>query len=126
MAGLRSYLVGAVYQWATENGLTPFLVVNAAKPGVEVPAHHIVEGRITLNIDPHAVRAFSLNEDVLSFQARFAGTPYPIVVPISAVLAIYARENGKGLSFEGEPEDEPPPEPDTPPARKAPSLRRVK
>ena len=132
MSALRTHLVQAVYNWAVEAGFSPFLLVDAAKPGVQVPAGHIEEGRITLNIDPRAVRAFSLQDEVLSFQARFGGQPFLIVVPIFAVLAIYARENGRGLSFEGELDDEPPtlppsPQtPDTPPARKGPTLRRVK
>ncbi len=132
MSALRTHLVQAVYNWAVEAGFSPFLLVDAAKPGVQVPASHIEEGRITLNIDPRAVRAFSLQDEVVSFQARFGGQPFLIVVPIFAVLAIYARENGRGLSFEGELDDEPPtlpPSPQTPdtlPARKGPTLRRVK
>lgn len=130
MSALRTHLVQAVYNWAVEAGFSPFLLVDAATPGVQVPAGHIEEGRITLNIDPRAVRGFSLQDEVLSFQARFGGQPFLIVVPIFAVLAIYARENGRGLSFEGELDDEPPtPSPQTPesaPARKGPALRRVK
>ena len=132
MPALRTHLVQAVYNWAVDAGFSPFLLVDAGKPGVQVPASHIEEGRITLNIDPRAVRAFSLQDEVVSFQARFGGQPFLIVVPIFAVLAIYARENGRGLSFEGELDDEPPtlppsPQtPDTPPARKGPTLRRVK
>ena len=85
---------------------------------------------MTLNIDPRAVRNFSIQDEVLSFQARFGGQPFLVSLPILAVLAIYARENGRGLSFEGEDAPEPP-APATPPAegvtaRKTPALRRVK
>ena len=130
MTVLRTHLVQAVYDWAVESGFSPFLLVDIAKTGVQVPPGHVEGGRITLNIDPRAVRAFSLQEDTLSFQARFGGQSFMVIVPIFAVLAIYARENGKGLSFEGELDDEPPsPSPTTPeapPARKGPALRRVK
>jgi len=132
-APLRAHLVQAVYNWAVESGLSPFLLVDAAKPGVQVPPGRVEEGRITLNIDPRAVRVFSLQDEMVSFQARFGGQPFLVKVPIFAVLAIYARENGKGLSFEGELDDGPaspspntPNTPETPPTRKGPTLRRVK
>lgn len=130
MAALRTHLVGAVYQWAVESGFSPFILVDAVRPGVQVPPGRVEDGRITLNVDPRAVRHFVIQDEVLSFQARFGGQPFLVSVPMMAVLAIYARENGRGLSFEGEDEPEPP-APATPPSegtapRKAPSLRRVK
>jgi len=130
MAALRTHLVGAVYAWAVESGFSPFVLVDTTKPGVQIPPGRAENDRITLNIDPRAVRSFSLQDEMLSFQARFGGQPFLIVVPIIAVLAIYARENGRGLSFEGE-DDEPPigpatPPPETTPTRKGPTLRRVK
>ena len=130
MAALRTHLVGAVYQWAVESGFSPFILVDAARPGVQVPPGRVEDGRITLNVDPRAVRNFAIQDEMLSFQARFGGQPFLVSLPIMAVLAIYARENGRGLSFEGEDEPEPP-TPATPPTegaapRKAPALRRVK
>ncbi len=122
--------MGAVYQWAVESGFSPFILVDAARPGVQVPPGRVEDGRITLNVDPRAVRNFAIQDEMLSFQARFGGQPFLVSLPIMAVLAIYARENGRGLSFEGEDEPEPP-APATPPTegaapRKAPALRRVK
>ena len=123
--------MGAVYQWAVESGFSPFILVDAARPGVQVPPGPVEDGRITLNIDPRAVRHFAIQDEILSFQARFGGQPFLVSLPILAVLAIYARENGRGLSFEGEDEPEPPTPATTSPAeggapRKAPALRRVK
>ena len=131
MAALRTHLVGAVYQWAVESGFSPFILVDAARPGVQIPPGRIEDGRITLNVDPRAVRNFAIQDEILSFQARFGGQPFLVSLPILAVLAIYARENGRGLSFEGEDEPEPPTPVTTSPAegaapRKAPALRRVK
>ncbi len=131
MGALRTHLVGAVYQWAVESGFSPYVLVDATKPGVQVPAAHVQDGRITLNIDPRAVRAFALTDDILSFQARFGGQPFLVVLPIFTILAIYARENGRGLSFEGEDDEPIPPAPETPPSsptpeRKGPVLRRIK
>ena len=130
MAALRTHLVGAVYQWAVESGFSPFILVDAARPGVQVPPGRVEDGRMTLNVDPRAVRNFSIQDEVLSFQGRFGGQPFLVSLPILAVLAIYARENGRGLSFEGEDDPESP-TPATPPAegvtaRKTPALRRVK
>ncbi|HUW98480.1 MAG TPA: ClpXP protease specificity-enhancing factor SspB [Acidiferrobacter sp.] len=130
MAALRTHLVQAVYDWAVESGFSPFLLVDATKPGVQVPPGRVEEGRITLNVDPRAVRAFSLQDETVAFQARFGGQPFLVAVPVFAVLAVYARENGKGLSFEGELDDGPtspsPTAPEPPPAPKGPTLRRVK
>lgn len=133
MAALRTHLVQAVYSWAVEAGFTPHVLVDATKPGVEVPTSYVEGGRITLNLDPQAVRAFSFADETLIFSARFGGRSYAINVPVSAILAIYARETGRGLSFEGEPEDEPSPpaptgqgsEAKTAP-HKGPILRRIK
>lgn len=125
----RPYLIRAIYDWALDNGLSPYIVVAADYPGVDVPAAHVSEGRITLNIGPEAVAGLDPDEDPLCFSARFGGTPYRITVPSGAVLAIYAAETGEGLVF-GEvevpdPDAEPPPEdPDPPPKR--PHLRVVK
>ncbi|MHB1565593.1 MAG: stringent starvation protein B [Acidiferrobacter sp.] len=131
MAGLRGYLIRAVYDWAVDAGHTPYIVVDITKPGVSVPPGRAEEGRITLNIHPSAVRGLSYDPEAITFSARFGGAPFLITLPIPAVLAIFARENGRGLSFEGEPDEEPP-EPSTPPTgppsapRKVPMLRRIK
>ncbi len=37
-------------------------------------------------------------------QARFGGVPKKVLVPVTHVLAIYARENGQGMSFPFDPE----------------------
>jgi stringent starvation protein B len=115
----RPYLIRAIYEWATDNGLTPHLLVAADYPGVAVPREYVQEGRITLNVSAMAVQALELRADPIWFSARFAGREFTVQVPVGAVLAIFARENGEGIIF-GEveppsPKDEPPPpEPGTP------------
>ncbi|MDA8390103.1 MAG: ClpXP protease specificity-enhancing factor [Gammaproteobacteria bacterium] len=130
MTPLRSYLIRAVYDWAVDSGLTPHVVVDVTQPGVAVPPGRAADGRIVLNIDPAAVRDFFFDHDMMAFSARFGGVPFNITVPLTAVLALYARENGKGLSFEQGPDDDPsPPAEPTPPVStppKTPTLRRVK
>lgn len=129
----RPYLIRAIYQWAIDNGHTPYLLVAADQPGVSVPTAFVKEGRIALDIGAMAVRELNIESDPIFFSARFGGRPYDILVPSGAVLAIYARENGEGIVF-GEPEATPtaeaspepsePPEPPKPSGR--PKLRVVK
>ncbi len=99
MKSSRPYLIRAIYDWVADNGMTPYLLVNATVDGVNVPQQHIENGKIVLNIASGAVGALSLGNDYIEFGARFGGVPTELVIPISAVLAIYARENGQGMMF---------------------------
>jgi stringent starvation protein B len=97
----RPYLVRAFYDWIVDSGCTPHLLVDAALPGVEVPADAVNDGRIVLNVSPDAVRHFVLGDELISFECRFNGVPRSVCVPHGAILAVYARENGAGMAFEG-------------------------
>lgn len=130
MTPSRPYLVRAIYEWINDNHLTPHVLIDAARPGVEVPAAYVKDGRIVLNIAPSAVRDLFIRNEALSFSARFGGVPMQVHAPMAAVLAIYARENGQGMFFDGD-EDFPPDDggDDAPPAPEKPSrptLRVVK
>jgi stringent starvation protein B len=134
----RPYLIRAVYQWLLDNGLTPHLLIDAEQPGVRVPVAHVKDGQIVLNVSPSAVQRLELGNDVIHFDARFGGQPMTVWIPPSAILGIYARENGRGMVFPEEPAEEsggetaggPPPERDPePPAgppRERPALKVVK
>jgi stringent starvation protein B len=111
----RPYLIRAIHAWALDNGYTPHLLVAADYPGVSVPKAFVKDGRIALDLSPMAVRELNLDSDPIFFSARFGGSPFDIIVPSGAVLAIYARENGDGILF-GEPE---PVDPAAPAARPA-------
>lgn len=126
MTPLKLYLLRAVYDWAVANGFTPHLVVDAGRPGVQVPAAYVQEGKVVLNVAPRAVAHFELDEQGVRFSARFGGRPTSVASPLAAVRAVYARESGQGVAF---PEDEesPPPGPAPGPApRKGPVLKRIK
>lgn len=99
MNSSRPYLLRAIHQWIVDNDCTPFLLVNAAAPGVEVPTEHVENDKIILNIGAMAVQDLALGDHEVRFQARFGGEPRPVVAPVAAVLAIYARENGQGMLF---------------------------
>ena len=136
MTSSRPYLVRAFYEWIVDNGLTPLMLLDAEQEGVVVPQEHIEQGKIILNVAPTAVRHLVLENEYLTFGARFGGRAYEIHAPITAVLAIYARENGRGMLFEVNADgddSEPPPEGGgnpspsaSPPTKERPKLRLVK
>lgn len=127
MTSSRPYLIRALYQWIVDNGVTPYILVDALVDGVDVPAQHIQDNKIVLNIAPMAVQGLTLADDVITFSARFSGKSVSLFVPTNAVLAIYARENGQGMMFNEEPETPTPPDGSGPDDDKPrPSLRVVK
>jgi stringent starvation protein B len=94
----RPYLIRALYEWCTDNGLTPYVAV-LVDDSVQVPREYVKDGEIVLNISFDATSSLKLGNDFIEFKARFAGTPREILVPIARVIAIYARENGQGMAF---------------------------
>ena len=96
----RPYLARAIYEWICDNNLTPYLLVDATKPYTDVPQQFIQDGQIVLNIVPHAVHMLNINNESVTFSARFGGVSRDIYVPMNAVLGLYARENGQGLFFD--------------------------
>lgn len=97
MTSNRPYLLRAMHEWICNNGLTPHIVVDAGKPGVQVPPQAITDGRVVLNLAPRAVTQLEIGNEVITFNARFGGVGRAISVPVAAVQAIYARENGQGM-----------------------------
>jgi stringent starvation protein B len=106
MTSSRPYLIRALYEWITDNQLTPYILVDAEVAGAEVPKQYVEDGKIILNISPQAVNDLAISNRVVEFNASFAGSPAHVFAPIRAVLAIYARENGRGMVFNQEEEDE--------------------
>ncbi|MCP1583330.1 MULTISPECIES: ClpXP protease specificity-enhancing factor [Pseudoxanthomonas] len=102
MTSHRPYLLRALNEWIADNGMTPHLLVDATQAGVQVPASAVKEGKVVLNIAERAVVRLMIDNDAVSFTARFGGVSQPVYVPISAVLAIYSRETGQGMAL---PED---------------------
>ena len=94
----RPYLIRALYEWCTDNGFTPYVAVRVDE-SVRVPNEYVKDGEIVLNISFDATSSLKLGNEFIEFKARFAGTAREIQVPISHVLAIYARENGQGMAF---------------------------
>jgi stringent starvation protein B len=148
----KPYLLRALYEWCVDNGYTPHLGVKT-DARTQVPAEHVRNGEITLNVSPTAVHRLQMGNELIEFSARFGGVARQISVPVANVYALYARETGHGMTFEvdapkagaqaqaeGETgallpasqHDAPPSEPSEPPKPPStrgggrPTLRRVK
>ncbi|MFT6682275.1 MAG: stringent starvation protein B [Haliea salexigens] len=111
MTPSRPYIMRALYEWIVDNDCTPYLLVDARRPGVEVPSQYVKDGQIVLNVSPSAVIELLIGNEWISFNGRFGGTPTDILLPVGAVIGIYARENGQGMVFEAEESPEPPDDP---------------
>ncbi|MBB2777583.1 UNVERIFIED_ORG: stringent starvation protein B [Comamonas terrigena] len=94
----RPYLIRAIHEWCTDNGLTPYLSVRVDR-SVQVPREFVNEGEIVLNVSYDATGSLQLGNEFIEFKARFGGKPRDIMVPVERVQAIYARESGQGMSF---------------------------
>lgn len=103
MTPSRPYLLRAFYEWLLDNDLTPHLLVDANVQMVQVPRQYVRDGQIVLNIAPQAVVALTMDNEAVSFNARFGGVPHQVYVPMAAVLALHARENGVGTFFPPDP-----------------------
>lgn len=125
MTPSRPYFLRAINEWIVDNKLTPHLMVDALKPGVFVPEQYVKDGKIVLNIAPEAIANLSMTTDWVTFDARFSGVLHRIRVPVLAINAIYAAENGRGMFFEEDEYDgdDMPPEPSE---KGAATLRVVK
>ncbi len=99
MTSNKPYLIRAIFDWLVDNKLTPYILVDADVDGVQVPQDFVNNGRIVLNISPEACRGLHLENDRIVFTARFGGITNQIFVVPRAVLAIYAKENGRGMEF---------------------------
>lgn len=121
MSSSQPYLIRAIYDWIIDNGFTPYLLVNAENDYAMIPREYVEEGKIVLNINPSAISDLQLGNDYIMFNARFSGKAMEVSVPVVAVLAIYARENGQGMTFD-ESNNVPPNSPDGTPIPDKPGL----
>lgn len=95
----KPYLIRAIYEWISDNNLTPFIAVDTRNPDVYVPKDFIKDDQIILNIAPKATNKLRIGNDAAEFQARFSGVVWDIFVPIDSIIAIYAKENNEGMIF---------------------------
>ncbi|MEM1436115.1 MAG: ClpXP protease specificity-enhancing factor [Pseudomonadota bacterium] len=104
MTPRQPYLIRALYDWILDNDATPYILVRV-DDRTSVPADFVRDGQIVLNISPTAVRDLAIDDDWLGFDGRFSGRSFSVLVPVNCVCAIYARETGEGMIFDGELKD---------------------
>ncbi len=132
----KPYLLRAVYEWCVDNGYTPYISVTVDSR-TRVPAEHVRNGEIVVNIGPLATSRLKMGNELIECTARFSGAARELTIPVAAVTAIYAHENGHGMSFGAEKKGtasevidetrEPPPDSTHPPKPGGrPRLRRIK
>lgn len=134
MSSQKPYLIRGVYQWLLDNQCTPYLLVNTNHEGVVVPEQYIRDARIVLNLAPDAITGLNMDNDWVSFSARFSGKSMDLFIPVIAIQAIYGKENNEGMFFTEEEHPTPPappstesPKPTTSPTNNGkPSLKLVK
>ena len=131
MTSNRPYLLRAMHEWIVDNGMTPYLLVDAQQEGLQVPPSAVKDGRVVLNIAGRAVAQLQLGNREVSFMARFGGVSHAVIVPVSAVLAVYAQETGQGMGLppdEGDvaPPSDPGTEPSPEPPKRGSHLRIIK
>ena len=142
----KPYLLRALFEWCVDNGYTPHVAVKV-DAHTQVPAEYVKGGEIVLNISPNAVHKLQMGNELIEFTARFGGVPRQISLPVKNVYALYANENGHGMTFDvGEPKSglqakaeaepasntrapalpAPAPQPPHKPSGGKPTLRRIK
>ncbi|MBI5429663.1 MAG: ClpXP protease specificity-enhancing factor [Nitrosomonadales bacterium] len=104
----RPYLIRAIYEWCVDSGLTPYLAVRADEH-TEVPRAHVKDGEIVLNLSADAVRNLLMGNEMITCTGRFGGAPFDLMIPVVAVIGIFAKETGQGLVFQGGEPQQPPP-----------------
>ena len=97
----KPYLVRAIYDWCADSGRTPYLAVSVDEQ-TRVPMSYVKDGEIVLNLSVDAVRNLHIGNDEITCGGRFGGVPYEIIVPMNAVIGIFAKETGQGLVFQGQ------------------------
>jgi len=123
----KPYLLRAIYEWCTDSGYTPYLAVKV-DAATTVPMEYVKKGEIILNISYGATSGLKMDNDAITFRARFNGVSRELYIPVQNVLAIYANENGQGMAFDVSTtaaETAPPPAPPPEPASAAPGLSAV-
>ena len=124
MTSQKPYLIRAIYEWLIDNDLTPYLLADTTFDGVQVPHEYVNDSKIILNIAPNAIADFHADNEWISFSARFSGKATELFIPITAVQAIYGKENNEGIFFTDD--GEPPPSKQSAPSKKRPTLKVVK
>ena len=106
MTPSKPYLIRGLYEWLLDNEVTPYVLVDTSSEAVMIPKGIATDGKVVLNLSPGAIQQLEMTNEHLSFSARFSGVAQDVYCPMSSVLAIYARENGEGMMFANDAEQD--------------------
>lgn len=95
----KPYLIRALYEWCLDNDFTPYMAV-WVNEHTRVPAQFVKDEQIVLSISPTATKDLLIDNEWISFHARFGGVSHEIFVPVGHVQGIFAKETGEGMGFE--------------------------
>ena len=102
-ASTKPYMIRAIHEWCVDKGCTPHVLVEVSAQ-TRVPMAYVKDGEIVLNLNYSATKNLLIDNNAISFSARFGGAAQNIYIPIGAVRGIFARETGQGMFFEIGPE----------------------
>lgn len=106
MTSTKPYLIRAIYEWLLDNSLTPYLMVDVDHEGVKVPEDQVEDGQIILDLSPDVIRSLEMTNKAVEFYAQFSRVKHHLYIPVSAVVALYAYENGRGMVFTDEHDED--------------------
>jgi len=104
LTSCRPYFIRALYEWMLDNELTPHIIIDTNAPGVGLPAEHLNKDAVVFNISPESVKSLRITNKMLTCNASFSGKAVDIMIPVNAVLRIFAKENGLGMGFAERPD----------------------
>lgn len=98
----KPYILRALYEWALDSGYTPHIVA-WVNDKTQVPLQYVRDNEIVLNIGAVAAHNLNIDNEWVSFAARFNGISHDIWIPVGHIISLFARETGEGMGFELEP-----------------------
>lgn len=103
LSSSRAYFIRALNEWMVDNELSPHIVIDSNAPGVGLPEEHLNKDAVVFNISPESVKSLRITNKLLTCNASFSGHAVDIMIPINAVLQVFAKENGAGMGFDKNP-----------------------
>ncbi|MBV6446877.1 ClpXP protease specificity-enhancing factor [Nitrosomonas sp.] len=100
----KPYLIRSIYDWCIDSGFTPFVSVKA-DPKLDVPQECVRNGEIIFNISARAVQGLNINNESITFSARFNGISRDLDIPLDAVKGVFAKEVNQGIAFTSDDEE---------------------
>lgn len=121
----KPYLIRALYEWCLDNAFTPYIAV-WVNEHTRVPSQFVKDEQIVLSISPSATKDLLIDNEWVSFHARFGGVSHEIWVPVGHVISIFSKETGEGMGFEVVPYQPKAQENDATPPTSAPKKKTLK